>query len=566
MGFAAPGFLWGLTALPVLAALYWFSRRSRVLPVAWLRLWTAGPRPPSPGRTWKWRRFPPVFFLELLMLALLCAAAAQPYWVVRSEIPPLTAILDDSFSMRAGPAGQSPRARARAELLALARQYPEREFRVVTAGREARNAGTAPGRALAALLDRGWRAEDTACDLGGARDLLRRLGRGNSEIRIYTDRPEPGFRPEPGMSLRAFGVPRENRAIVGAVRDATRAVAVIANAGPAECRIGVRCGARTREIRIASGGAETVEFRDLPPDRPVTVELTDAADELDFDNSVTLLPEPPQPVRVELRLSDEKRAPVAAALHAVRNLRTVADRPELIVTDRETGLDPNTPGLVLRSGTGRTLAGRAERAGAPPLTAGIDWQPVLWSEPAAPPPGTPLLRVGQRVTAARSNRRITAVWDPSSSNWHRTPAWPAWFANLADDLTANRPGVRKHNFRAGEPVEVRLPPGTRELTVTTPWGRQKFHPDFRGRVRLESPPGGAVELAAGDARWPIRINPLSRTESDLGNAASGIIETPDTSRKPTGRNYFGWTLALAVLALGMLHQWVLARPGQGGDA
>ena len=78
MTFAWPWAFLGLLALPVLAAIYWLRQRARRLPVSSLLLWREAPESRIGGRKIERFESPPIFWLELLILALLVVAAAGP--------------------------------------------------------------------------------------------------------------------------------------------------------------------------------------------------------------------------------------------------------------------------------------------------------------------------------------------------------------------------------------------------------------------------------------------------------------------------------------------------------
>src|SRR5438270_1262579 len=101
----------GLAAVPALVAIYLLRNRFRRRPVSSLMLWREA-REAREGGTRVRRLFLPlVFFLELVALALLALAAADPQVRMTQGTRPLVVVLDDSFSMTAG-GDDSPRNRA----------------------------------------------------------------------------------------------------------------------------------------------------------------------------------------------------------------------------------------------------------------------------------------------------------------------------------------------------------------------------------------------------------------------------------------------------------------------
>src|SRR5436309_3147910 len=113
--FTSPLALYGLLALPALAAIYLLRHRYRRQVVSSLLLWRDPHQPREGGPRLDRLQTLLLFFLELLLLALLALAAATPFLPAPQAGRPLVVILDDSFSMLAGEP-ESPRAAALAAL------------------------------------------------------------------------------------------------------------------------------------------------------------------------------------------------------------------------------------------------------------------------------------------------------------------------------------------------------------------------------------------------------------------------------------------------------------------
>jgi hypothetical protein len=101
MIFTLPWMLLGLTALPVVAAVYWFRNRSRPAVVSSLAFWTDPRTPRQGGRILHRLQTPLSLLLELLAIAALVLAAAGPALVRHDIVRPLVVVLDDSYSMLA---------------------------------------------------------------------------------------------------------------------------------------------------------------------------------------------------------------------------------------------------------------------------------------------------------------------------------------------------------------------------------------------------------------------------------------------------------------------------------
>src|ERR1700729_1288665 len=90
-----------LATVPALAAIYILRNRFRRRQVSSLVLWNFHVQSKAGGAKIHRLQLPLLFFLELLALILLVAAATGPHWKLPQSSRPLIVVLDDSFSMRA---------------------------------------------------------------------------------------------------------------------------------------------------------------------------------------------------------------------------------------------------------------------------------------------------------------------------------------------------------------------------------------------------------------------------------------------------------------------------------
>ncbi|MCP4710090.1 MAG: hypothetical protein GY869_15810 [Planctomycetes bacterium] len=103
MGFLGlPMALLALASIPTLTAIYWLRNRFHRLEVSSLILWIDHKKPKEGGRRVQRIQTPLLFFLELLALLFMVAAAVHPMIPSSSTLRQYVMILDDSYSMNAG--------------------------------------------------------------------------------------------------------------------------------------------------------------------------------------------------------------------------------------------------------------------------------------------------------------------------------------------------------------------------------------------------------------------------------------------------------------------------------
>ncbi|MRR10291.1 VWA domain-containing protein, partial [bacterium] len=237
-----------LAALPALAAIYLLRNRFRRRQVSSLVLWSFPVPLKEGGARLNRLQLPLIFFLELLALLLLVAAATGPHLRLAQSVRPLTVVLDDSFSMLAGTGQETPRRRAFRSLENLFRLQPPPATRLVLAGLEPRLLG-APARTwpeVAALLEE-WRCQAPAAALEQALQLAAESGTSQANLLVLTDQPPPQERIDNDrLQWRSFGNPVPNLAIVNASRvpygEEDRCLLEVANyaASPLDSRLVVR--------------------------------------------------------------------------------------------------------------------------------------------------------------------------------------------------------------------------------------------------------------------------------------------------------------------------------------
>jgi hypothetical protein len=294
MEFLNPSALYGLFALPLLLIPYLLRRKPRRYVFSSLHIFTAlGANPIA--HPWRRLRLPPIFFLQLLLLALMVLALGEPVFTTRPT--KVAIVMDNSASMQAMEDGRSRFALAQEKAAGL---FADLGFGALldiylTAPRLQRFgiAAFSPSEAARAL--RGLKP----VDLGEApldyNLALGQLARQQKYDRVYliTDRPARGQ----GGSTRIItvGQPRANLALTsftihhGSLADARlNASTEVANfsATDARARLSIRGSGKilaTRELVIGAGAQASASFDGLPAHAYYEAEI-DTRDALAIDN------------------------------------------------------------------------------------------------------------------------------------------------------------------------------------------------------------------------------------------------------------------------------------------
>jgi hypothetical protein len=569
-----------LASVPALVAIYVLRNRFRRRTVSSLVLWRFRTQSQTGGAKIHRLRLPLLFFLELLALVLMVAAATGPRWKLPQSERPLIVILDDSFSMRAVSGGVSSRDRAKAFLEKLYRHSPPPSTRLLLAGTEVRSLGTAlkNGSPLDDPL-RQWTCWSPDANLDSAIALATELGRQQANILVLTDH-KPATETFTGRRLEwhAFGRPVDNVALVNATRtalgDADRCLLEVANFStlPQATRLLVQSGSNILENALLPlGSRETRRFVfNLPATAPeLRVSLAD--DALDVDNTVRLLPPVRKRIRVQVRLADEKlNALVNHTLDATGLRAALSEDPELVVyeTDAAAGTNAWSLHLTGRSGT-NAFVGPFVLDGSHPLTAGLALEGVVWAGiTTTNPPGwvpvilagnTPLLSARQDVFG---RWQLTLNFNRELSTLQHTPDWPILFWNLLQWRAAESPGLKDNNVRLG--VEVLLKTTGDPVAVTQPDGAVKSFHTTGGELALETPLPGIYAVSMGAVTNAFVVNPLVAGESDLSTCASGNWgDWGETGGQRIEESSIAWMFALLAAALLVTHLFLLAT-GKGG--
>ncbi len=567
----------GLVVLPTLAAIYFLRHKHRRLPVSSLILWQQQLKSREGGVKLERPRLPWIFFLELLILALLVTAATGPRWQLPETTRPLIVILDDSASMLAGGEKDSARSRAEERLNSVLRERKFHSVRFLLAGDKPRIAGpavTAPPEIQAQLTQ--WTCRAPAAALEASIAIATDLSHQQAEILILTDHAPPHDKFASGrIRWLAFGRTAPNFAFVNVSRiahgDQDRCLLELANhsAVPHSARFTIRDSSNTLHTGTVSIPARARErvILNLPAGTP-TIEASLADDALGADNRVSLSPPSRQRVRVDLAIDDESlRTLIDRTLDATGLRSKEKTDPELLLnTSTNTPAGASTWNLrIVNSTNSSAYTGPFVVDQAHPLTRGLALDGIIWSAVTLTnaPGYLPLISAGNvPLLATRTDslgrQQLMLNLDLSASTLPSTPNWPVLIHNLLHWRLQELPGLHERNFRLGQNVTFRA--------ESAPWrwqapdGTAKDLSAAGGLIALELEKVGLHRIIGGSTTNEFAVNFLANDESDLASAKSG--EWGDWNRpEETRREYASviWVFLLLALAGMIGHLCSVAR-------
>ena len=571
--------------LPALAGIYFLRHRYRRKQVSTLLLWQMHRESREGGTKKEKPRWPFVFFLELLILALLVLAATGPRWQTPLTRRPLIVVLDDSQSMLAGPEGQRPRDLATEALEDIGKKRGFRSFQLIAAGNTPRLLGDEARhpKEMEAQFEY-WTCLSPDADLHTAVGLARSISHGEADILVLTDQA-PEDPPGTGrLRWVALGLPRINFAFVNAARTAhggeDRLLLEVANpsAGEGESQLRVTTEGQLlheEPILLPAGQSHRITVP-IPANIPV-LHATLSKDALPGDNSVHLVPPLRRKVRVAYDLDGHPLQPLLTeTLEATGMLADSEGAPEFLLhtsdkipagnhtwslrllpvpdePSRFTGpfvTDTNHPATQ-----GLSLTG-AIWGGAPDAQVKEDDLPVITAG------NVPLLTHYEGIDG---RHHLTLQYVPEHSTLHLTPQWPALFWNLLQWRADAQPGLRESNHRMGMDLPYH-PVGT-EVTLRLPDGttQQLQAPGEEIRLPIDAP--GVYQVSSGFALEEITetfaVNFLAGQESDLSQATSGEWGDWDTE-KDVRIEYANFLPYLVLAALGIMAWHLFCISNQRG--
>ncbi len=581
MLFAFPYALAGVAALAGLVAVYTFRARFRRRPVSSLMLWRQTLRPRQGGARRDRLSLPPLFYLELAVLAALVAAALGPY-LSRPGLGTLTVVFDTSASMSARDAsGTTAQARAVRALRNELTSGGYARVRILLAGAGGpESAGSVqPGRAAARLAQ--VVCVDPGDTLAAALARAGELSEASDDVLVLTDRPPPETEAmRPGLRWLAFGSSEANAGITVADRSRREGggdalLVEVADFGRVDTRLLLRVvtlesGRELFAGEIERGGGERGRLvLELPPGTPA-VAVVLPPDALDADNRAVLVPDAPRPVAVAVRITDAAlRRTVERALAATGRVRADAPTPQLVFVDHAADdadaaapwqvrfIAPEAPRLV----RGPYLADRSH-----PLLEGLSFDGLVWPVGTNALPGRALLFAGSAplLSVDAPPRRppvIHLVTSGAGDAFYRTASWPAFVWNVVQACAEAQPGAAVRNLRAGAAATFTVGRGAAEAVFETPGGERRLRA-HAGRVTWAPPLPGLYRLRLPDGTAdPFAVNLFAPGESDLRDRSSGRWEgARDEARLVRTHRPVAWILGLAALLLAGIHHAMIRPP------
>jgi hypothetical protein len=586
----------GLIAVPALVVIYLFRNRFKRHPVSSLMLWLDARESREGGARLRTLQTPLLFLLELLVILALILGAAEPHVRVSATARPVVVVLDDSFSMQAG-GDDSPRARAIAALRKQFDEQPPFSIRFILAGERPQILGEAVRTSREAMLQlESWRCNSPIAKLEPALALAGEVGGELALLLVVTDRaPAKGQVAEKGrVQWWAEGKPRGNVAITSAGRTARdgpdRLLIEVTN-------LSAEDESRTLDVTRLETGKHVEGYRlAMKPGevRRITLQVPQGTgglraaldpDELTVDDSVTLLPATPRPVRVLIRMANNRlRDLLRRALGATRLAEIVNDKPDLLITDR-TG-EPTAPEQSWIAQFSSPDKGEMAAFSGPfvldrtnPLTDGLSLKGVVWgtAKDDEITEGNPVVLAGNTVLVTDQERAATSGavrhhlrirFRPDVSTVQGTPDWPILIANLVAWRSTALPGPDRVNVRLGEQVLVNLPVYRESVSLAAPERSPRTVP-VKGRVvAFPAQELGVWKLTSEDTSWSVAVNALSADESDLRDCDSGRWGSwlDETTLRQEYRG-LSWLFLVLLLVLGCVHLYLmgLARGPQGRE-
>ena len=578
-----PAALIALAGIPVLAGIYWLRSRFHRQSVSSLMLWMDRQQPREGGRRVQQLKAPLLFFLELIAILSLIAAAVQPMVRWKKAGRSLIIVLDDSYSMQADP-GNSARARAIDALKNELEQSVNYSARFILAGSHPQLLGdTIHDSSETEKILTHWQCLSPKADLPAAVNLAHELAQNRSHILVITDQPPIEMYGKGKIQWWSFGQSRPNVAIVNAARTwidtNQRCLLEVQNFSERSIatnlivNFDLTATTQTFPLTLPPGKREQVVLEVSADINILRAQLS--PDLLTIDNEVLLLPERNDPVRVTVDIQDESlRQLITRALAATDQVLFIGKEAEIYFTDRvdlgNLSQDTWMVQLIQEAETSSYI-GPFVMGSSHPLTEGLWREGVFWSAGTTDDvPRQPILLAGQipvLTDAASLTGRHHLRWrlHPDLSTLTESTAWPVLIWNLLQWRRSQMPGLQQVNLRLGANAVFRSNSGTAQIKVKKPDGTIHTMDIFEETAMIPAPETGLYEIRTEKGNHRFTVNALSREESDLRDTVRGKWgDWRDESTLRREYQNLGWIFLLATLGLLAAHHLVLHRQSQSG--
>ena len=484
LSFASPlGFL-ALLGIPVVLAIHFLQRRSRVETVSTLFLLESLMRESAAGgRVERIRNSLPLW-LQLLAVCLLAWLLAGPRWTAKESVARVVLVLDSSASMSAfkeemvtaveGQLEKLGRAASRSEYIALdSAQAEERVFQGETLGE------------LVTRLEE-WQPALGRHEIGPSLNLARGLA-GEDGVVVFVSDHEPESLPD-GVRLLAVGRTLANCGFsglsVGEEAGEELWTALVKNYGdtPQTRKWWLESGdgkTQPREIELAAGASETL--RGPLPENQKGLVLVLEKDGFELDDRLPLLRPQKKPLKVWRRLDEAVLPFYRKVFDPFESLSDVGEvsGADLAVLEHDP-LDPALPDLpgtvvMVRDASEKApFLGGAIAVENHPLMDGLNWQGLSARGAGGikrEQGDEVLLWAGERAMVVLrergSQRGLLINFDPTRSNAARLPAFVVMLHRFVESVRAAKVGEEWLNVETGQGLEFAFErgEGAKDLVV-----------------------------------------------------------------------------------------------------
>lgn len=623
MSFAIPWGLLALFAVPIIIGIYLLRRHFRPKVVSALFLWMAPGMQSGGGRKISRLEKSILLLLEILMAILLALAVSAPGCRKQGTITNVAVILDDSASMSVSENGEKFILKeAKAAILDFLDSNRPFYCSLVLTGPSPKLLTTVSDNItdVKNALEQ-WNPQQPYHDVSPAFKIARQVfgKNGKGTILFITDKAPPSengkFSVPEFVIWRAFGKKISNSAITSAGRtvqtaeDKENIFAIIEHYGEGETEIPVSIMAGDKliseqKLRISHepGLGKNFSRKKIliePPKlikEPIYIKIL-KNDALELDNSVMLLPENSEPVRILFKFSDEKFKKIFSdTISALANECQISEEnPDIVFSDSTQVIAEyrkKYPKAWSVFFVPSEIASRKIFYGPyiidkkSPVCDGVYLSGVRWAatEMKTDQEMMPLITAGEFTLLGEENilseydsRKFVLNFIPESSNLQKTPAFPILVSNLIRLKRNSQSGFLEKNFRSGEKISGRFPDALSvEISKITVQKNGAEKPELVISHKSEIPERNFVlefssqlpglfkvseKTANGQNSDRLSCNFLCADESDLNALVSGEWKEKkgiETVINPYWKDE-SWVFLLLAIALFFLHVYLVKR-------